>query len=104
MSAGELGGAAATAMALAAALGREGSRENGNGERRAVRAGAGALRRALAWLGRTGQGAGEARHASAPRGIRALTPVGHRERRFSSFSRTMVSLTTYFGAVHSLKP
>jgi len=64
----------------------------------------GALRRALAWLGRTGQGTGDARRASAPCGIQALKLVGHRERRFGSFSRAMVSLTAYFGDVHSVKP
>ena len=37
----------------------------------------GMLRRALAWLGRMGQGAGDARRASAPRGAWALKPVGH---------------------------
>ena len=37
----------------------------------------GVIRRALAWLGRTGQGAGDTRRASAPRGTRALKPVDH---------------------------
>jgi len=40
----------------------------------------GALRRALAWLGRTGQGAGDARPCLPPHGARAL-PVSATEER-----------------------
>ena len=56
----------------------------------------GALRRALAWLGRTGQGAGDARPCLPPHGTRALPVSATEERRFSSSVNAMPSLTTCF--------
>ena len=64
----------------------------------------GALRRALAWLGRTGQGAGDARPAVGS--TRRAKPAGGRplNRPFSSFSDAMQCLTTCFDGELSAKP
>jgi len=56
----------------------------------------GALRSALAWLGRMGQVTGDAQPCLPPRGARALPVSATEERRFSSSVNTMPSLTTCF--------
>ena len=61
------------------------------------------IRRALAWLGRMGQGAGDARLAAGST-QRASSADGRPLNRPIQFvSYVMRSLTTYFGDVRSLK-
>ena len=66
--------------------------------------GQGVIRRALAWLGRTGQGAGDARPAAGSTRRASSTdgrPLNHP---IQFVSYVMRSLTVYFGDVRSLKP
>jgi len=87
----------------ASAMAMEGQK-NEMGARGLSGRGQGVIRRALAWLGRTGQGAGDARPAAGST-RRASSADGQPLNRPIQFvSYVMRSLTMYFGDVRSLKP